>query len=111
MTRLLAQLLVPLALASLSAASWAHDDDDHRHRHHRKAHKEEYWDGHCKVERKWKHNGEYKEKRKCRDRPVVYHAPQPVYVAPQPVYVAPRPAITVHRPDAIVISPQIVIRP
>lgn len=109
MSRLLAQLLVPLALASLSVPVWAHDDDHHGRRHHRKEYKEEYWDGQCKVERKWKKNGEYKEKRKCRDRPVVYQ--QPVYVEPQPVVVAPRPVIAVPRPEAIVISPQIVIRP
>ena len=93
MSRLLAQLLVPLALASLSAPVWAHDDDHHGRRHHRKEYKEEYWDGQCKIERKWKKNGEYKEKRKCRDRPVVYQA-APVYTTP-----------------ALVISPQIVIRP
>ena len=103
MSRLLAQLLVPLALASLSAPVWAHDDDHHGRRHHRKEYKEEYWDGQCKVERKWKKNGEYKEKRKCRDQPVVYQQ--------QPVYVQQRPPIAVQRPDAIVISPQIVIRP
>ena len=105
MNRLLAQLCLPLALASWSAGAWA---DDHHHRHHRKDHKEEYWDGHCKVERKWKKNGEYKEKRKCRgDRPVVYQQPRPVYVAPPPP-----PPVVVHpaRPE-IVISPQIVIRP
>ena len=103
MSRLLAQLLVPLALASLSAPVWAHDDDHHGRRHHRKEYKEEYWDGQCKIERKWKKNGEYKEKRKCRDQPVMYQQ--------QPVYVQQRPPIAVQRPDAIVISPQIVIRP
>ena len=89
MTRLLAQLLLPLALVGFSATSWAHD--------HRHGHKEEYWDGHCKVERKWKKNGEYKEKRKCRDRPMVYQQPQPVYIAPQP--------------QGIVINSQIHLRP
>ena len=105
MSRLLAQLLVPLALASLSAPVWAHDDDHHGRRHHRKEYKEEYWDGQCKVEHKWKKNGEYKEKRKCRNRPDAYYAPQPVYVAPpQPVYVAPQP-------QGLVIDSRIVLRP
>ena len=60
-----------------------------------------YWDGACKVKRKYKHNGEYKEERKCKDEPQpVYVAPQPAYVAPQPVYVpapapAPRPGVTI----------------
>ncbi|WP_158078639.1 glycine zipper 2TM domain-containing protein [Microbulbifer mangrovi] len=35
-------------------------------KHHRYEHKEEYWDGNCKVERKWKRNGDYEEERKCR---------------------------------------------
>ena len=104
MSRLLASLILPLSLLAAPLSALAHDDH-HHHRKHRKQHKEEYWDGHCKVERKWKKNGEYKEKRKCQDRPV-YYEPQPVYTAPPPVVVH-RPA----RPDAIVISPQIVIRP
>ncbi|MGE8318782.1 MAG: hypothetical protein ACN6O3_08525 [Comamonas sp.] len=99
-------LLFPLTLCVLPLAAHA-DDDDHRghrrHKHH--GHKEVYWDGQCKVERKWKGNGEYKEKRKCRDRPVGYYQPAPVYHQPAPVYMAPRPD------PAIVISPQIVIRP
>ena len=91
----------------LELCFWFDAGDHHHHRHkHRKEYKEEYWDGHCKVERKWKKNGEYKEKRKCQDRPV-YYAPQPVYSAPPPPVVVHRPA----RPEAIVISPQIVIRP
>ena len=101
MNRLLAQLCIPLALASWSAGAWA---DDHHHRHHRKDHKEEYWDGHCKVERKWKKNGEYKEKRKCQDHPVSYHQPRPMYAPPQPVYVAPRP------PEGLLINSQIYLR-
>ena len=28
--------------------------------------KQEFWDGNCKVERKWERNGEYKEERKCK---------------------------------------------
>lgn len=89
----LVSICLPVVLIATPLSSQAHD----RH-HHKREHKEEYWDGHCKVERKWKSNGEYKEKRKCRDRPVGYYQPAPVYMAP-----APDPAI--------VISPQIVIRP
>ena len=97
--RLSLRLLIAAALAaSLPLAAQA--DPHHKHKH--KSHKETYWDGHCKVERKWKKNGEYKEKRKCRGQPVVYQ---------QPVYVQQRPPIAVQRPDAIVISPQIVIQP
>jgi hypothetical protein len=39
-----------------------------RPRRERRAFKEEYDDGRCKVERKWERNGEYKEERKCRGR-------------------------------------------
>ena len=37
------------------------DDDDHHHRYKRGEYKEKYWDGACKVERKWKRNGDYSE--------------------------------------------------
>ena len=91
----LASICLPIALIATPLTSQAHD---HRHHHHHKReHKEEYWDGQCKVERKWKGNGEYKEKRKCSDRPVVYQQPQPVYIAPQP--------------QGIVINSQIHLRP
>lgn len=45
--------------------------DDREERHHRDygkrfKGKEEFWDGNCKVERKWEKSGEYKEERKCR---------------------------------------------
>lgn len=39
--------------------------------------KEEFWDGNCKVERKWGRSGEYKEKRKCKERPLGYAVPVP----------------------------------
>lgn len=105
MQRILAlvSICVPIALITTPLTSRAHD---HRHHHHHKReHKEEYWDGHCKVERKWKSNGEYKEKRKCKNRPAAYHAPHPVYMAPpQPVYVTPQP-------QGLVIDSRIVLRP
>ena len=103
----LVSICLPVVLIATPLSSQAHD---RHHHHHKREHKEEYWDGQCKIERKWKKNGEYKEKRKCRDRPVVYQQ-QPVYAEPQPVFVAPRPVIAIPRPEAIVISPQIVIRP
>ena len=119
MKRLLATLCLPLILCAGPLSSWAgddhDDDDDHRYRHHHHRHyqqhrhrhherKEEFWDGRCKVERKWKKNGEYKEKRKCQDHPVSYHQPRPMYAPPQPVYVAPRP------PEGLLINSQIYLR-
>lgn len=70
--------------------------------------REEYWDGHCKVERKWKH-GEWHEKRKCRGPApaAVYVPPQPVYVQPAPVYVAP-PVVV--QPAPVAIEPGLVIQ-
>lgn len=92
--------LLPALLCAFSVSVWAdHGDRGHRHKHHGGSYKEEFWDGHCKVERKWKRNGEYKEKRRCGERPRVYHQPAPVAVYPAPA------------PGAIVISPQVVIRP
>lgn len=61
-----AMSLLLLALASVSSAamadSWRHDNGKGRHG---REYKQVYWDGHCKVEQKWK-KGEYKEKRKCK---------------------------------------------
>ncbi len=55
--------------------------------HGKYARKEEYWDGNCKVERKWKRNGDYKEERKCKghghgDNYYQSHAPQVVVNLP-----------------------------
>ena len=107
MHKILAILSVclPVALIAAPSTSLAHDHGHRHHHHHKRDHKEEYWDGQCKVERKWKDNGEYKEKRKCKDRHHAHRAPQPVYVAPPPaVYIAPQP-------QGLVIDSRIVLRP
>lgn len=54
--------LLLLALASVSSVAMADPWKDGRHG---REYKQEYWDGNCKVEQKWK-KGEYKEKRKCK---------------------------------------------
>ena len=59
--------LLLACLMALPSLSFADDDDYDGHRHHRE-YKEKYWDGPCKVERKYKRNGDYEEKRKCRGR-------------------------------------------
>ena len=84
-----------LALAPMAAEA---DSDRHHHRHGRE-YKEKYWDGACKVERKWKRNGEYQEKRKCRDD---YR--QGYYAQPQVVVPMAAPAI-------VITPPSIIIRP
>jgi hypothetical protein len=71
-----------------------HEGGHGKHGKHRAEFKEEYWDGNCKVERKLKKNGDYKEERKCKAaQPAAVYVPAPVYVAPAPVYVAPTPVI------------------
>lgn len=96
-----APLLAALLLAPFASA--LADRDDHDHGKHRHSYKEEYWDGHCKVERKFKGNGDYKEERKCKGGPTYYApvvvqqpvvVPQPVMVAP-PVVVAPQPGVVI----------------
>ena len=76
MKRYLAAVCLPLALCAAPLTTWAgndHDDDHHHrydkhHGHRQHDRKEEYWDGACKVEREWKKDGEYKEKRECKPR-------------------------------------------
>ena len=76
------------------------DKDESGHgRHSHRPSKQEYWDGPCKVERKWEGNGEYKEERKCRggghyrtSAPVEpYPQPQPGVVITVPPIVIPLP--------------------
>lgn len=64
--------------------------------------KEEYWDGHCKVERKFD-GDEYKEKRKCKRRDVYVQPATPVYIYPAPVIVQPAPVAV--QPPAVVVRP------
>ena len=89
-------ILLATAAAIFGAGAVRADDDDHHHgrgrgweheHEHEHGKKEEYWDGNCKVERKWKH-GEYEEKRRCRapEQRVVVVQPQPQV---QTVYVYP----------------------
>jgi len=87
--------IIAIAAAILLAPMTALADPDKdesghgKRRHGHREHKEEYWDGNCKVERKFKKDGEYKEERKCKGhdhyRPGHAYAPAPVYV-PAPAY-------------------------
>ena len=87
--------LLTLTLTSAGVAQadpWKDESGHGRHGRHGGGWKEEYWDGNCKVERKWEGNGEYKEERKCkRPRERVYTEPAPVVVVPAPTYVVPAP--------------------
>jgi hypothetical protein len=76
-------LAVSGAAVLLPAAADPHKDESGHGRHYDRPAKQEYWDGPCKVERKWEGNGEYKEERKCRgghhrvSGPVEPYPPQP----------------------------------
>ncbi|SHE89264.1 Surface antigen [Microbulbifer donghaiensis] len=65
--------------SSLATATYADPPEGRGWKKHRKhdryVAKEEYWDGNCKVERKWEADGDYKEERKCK---AVHHHHQPV---------------------------------
>lgn len=85
----------------LAAAPALADDDHRRHPHHHHHHggKQVFYDGACKVERKWNGHGGYKEEVKCRPSAHAYYYPPPSVVAyypppPPPVYVGP-PMISV----------------
>jgi len=86
-------LSLPLLFAA-SAACADSGKDGYGGRYKRGSYKETYWDGPCKIERKWKSNGEYKEKRKCKGG-----------------YAVMPPAVMYQPAPALVISPQVVIHP
>lgn len=93
-------LLLPAVLIAFAPAAWS--DHGKGFREGRGEYKEEYWDGHCKVERKFKRNGDYKEERKCKGAPHAYH-PAPVYVPAPATVVVPaalppitEPGVTIH---------------
>jgi hypothetical protein len=94
------KLSIPLFAAAILLAPWAaaadpyKDESGHgKRKHGHREYKEEYWEGNCKVERKWEKSGEYKEERKCKGPTHYGHAPA---YAPAPVYVpAPEPGITI----------------
>ncbi|AHV93887.1 hypothetical protein [Bordetella holmesii] len=88
---------LPGAMMAALIAAWATPALAHKPHHHRGDYTQSSWDGACKVERKWKRNGQYKEKRKCR----------PAYVYPHAVY--PQPAYGT--PSIVIQPPAIVIRP
>jgi len=91
-----------MAFSSHVLADPHKDESGHGKRHGKREHKEEYWDGNCKVERKWKGNGDYKEERKCKGH---RHAHAPVVVQPAPVIV--QPPVVVQQP--VVVDPGVVI--
>lgn len=94
-------LIFPALLTCLplvaSADPWK-DESGHgkRHGHERREYKEEYWDGHCKVERKLEKSGEYKEERKCKPPRHGRYEHEPVYVPAPPPPPIVEPGVTIH---------------
>lgn len=72
-------LCVALACAVLASPAFAKHD------------KEKFRDGNCEVERKWKKDGRYEEKRKCRAIPYAEAQPEPMVVITVPPVVISRP--------------------
>ena len=66
MKRVFTLLLAGLLAFPVIALADDDDDDDYRDYYHKREYKEKFRDGPCKVERKYKKNGDYEEKRKCR---------------------------------------------
>jgi outer membrane lipoprotein SlyB len=104
-------ILLAAVAAVLAAPAAMADRDDHEHGHghghgwgHEK-HKEEFWDGNCKVKREWKH-GDYIEKRECRrpERVVVVPQERVVVVPQQPAVLVPAQPVMV--PAQPVVVPQ-----
>lgn len=77
-------LLTALSLAMLPIGSAYADRDDNRHKH-KGHHREVFLEGPCKIERTWKKNGDYKEKRECKGA----HYPAHVVVSRPPGGVHP----------------------
>lgn len=68
------KVFTAFVIASTLAAATHADPPEGRgwKKHNKHGHtvrKEEYWDGNCKVERKWEADGDYKEERKCKGGP------------------------------------------
>lgn len=86
----------------LSPALADPDKDESGHgRYKHRSSKQEYQDGHCKVERKWEGNGDFKEERKCRGGgyyPSTERYPQP-HTEQEPGVVITVPPIVIPLPS------------
>lgn len=98
-TLALASLALAIGLATpLATADPDKDESGHGRKRHGREYKEEYWDGNCKIERKWKRNGDYKEERKCRGGDGPRHDRRAVAVQPAAVAYPPWVVVEQGRP-------------
>lgn len=108
-----AGLMVSLACFAFVAPVFADPPEGRGYKkHQRHEYKEEYWDGDCKIERKYERNGNYKEERKCERAPS--RSPAYVYAPPPPpveaeVVVRP-PTVVIEAPSVVVSPPRVTIR-
>lgn len=101
------KIFAAFAIASGLATSTYADPPEGRgwkkhDKHERYAAKEEYWDGNCKVERKWERNGDYKEERKCKGgqhREYAYREPEARVVVELPPWFDQHRDEPVYQPD------------
>lgn len=107
----------PILALSLSAAlavpgpaladPWKDESGHGRGKSERGERKEEFWDGNCKIERKWEKDGGYKEERKCEGGPPprAYHGAREGYDRPPVRFEPPTGVYLGGLPEAIVASP------
>lgn len=97
MRRFTSFLLLPVVLMALPLGALAGDDDDDRRGYHKHRHssKQTFYEGNCKVEQKFKKNGQFQEKRKCKGPAYGAYQAAPVFV-PAPVYYSGSPGITIN---------------
>lgn len=80
--------VLPALLLAIPLTAFADDDDDDDDRYERRygrESKQTFYDGNCKIERKFKKNGDFKEERKCKGPRYGAYQPAPVY-APAPIF-------------------------
>ncbi|WP_295800311.1 glycine zipper 2TM domain-containing protein [uncultured Microbulbifer sp.] len=103
--KIYSSLLIALFCGSLATAVQADPPEGRGWKKHHKnrEYKEEYWDGNCRVERKWKRNGDYKEERKCYNRRYAdnrhHHHQEPVRVVVLPPWFDQRAPEPEYRPE------------
>ncbi len=96
--------VVALTFAGIVTPAIADRDGHGRSGHRGGEYKEVYWEGNCKVERKWERNGRYKEERECRGRS---HPPSVVH---QPAVVVQPPSVVIQPPAIVIPPPPVRIR-
>lgn len=108
-------VLLAAVAAVIAAPAAMADRDDHEHgRGHgwgHEKHKEEFWDGHCKVKREWKH-GEMREIRECREPERVMVVPaQPTVIVPAQPVIVPQQPVAVYPPWMVQQQGEYVYKP